>query len=85
MNDNDNPNDQSHVVRPRDVGHTFRLIIIAALIAALVVVALDNREDVRIGYAVGDVMAPVWTVLVAAAICGIVIGWMFRHRSRRRD
>ncbi len=83
MNDHDK-NNESHVVRPRDMGHTFGLIIVAALIAALVVVALDNRTDVRIGYAVGEAMAPGWIVLVAAAICGIVIGWLFRRRSRQR-
>ncbi|HEY4331831.1 MAG TPA: LapA family protein [Ilumatobacteraceae bacterium] len=65
-------------------GHIFRFVIIAVVVAALVIVAMDNRRDVRIGYAFGDANAPVWIVLVAAALGGIVIGWLVRHRPHHR-
>jgi len=31
----------------------------------------------------GDASAPIWIVLVAAALAGVVIGWLIRHRPRR--
>jgi uncharacterized integral membrane protein len=61
-----------------------RWLFIAAIVAALVVVGLDNRDDVRVGYAVGDTKAPIWIVIIAAAIGGMIIGWLVRHRPRHR-
>jgi hypothetical protein len=34
-------------------------------------------------YVVGDVDAPVWVVLVAAGVAGVLIGWLIEHRPRR--
>jgi len=63
-------------------GQTVRLVVIALIVIALVAVALDNRDDVRVGYVFGDASAPIWIVLVAAGIGGLIIGWLLRHRSR---
>ena len=60
-----------------------RLVVAAALVAAIVVVAFDNRDDVRLGYVFGDAEAPVWIVLVAAGIAGVMIGWLVKHRAHR--
>jgi len=43
-------------------------VIVALLIVALVLVALDNTDDVRVGYVFGDARGPVWIVLLAAAV-----------------
>lgn len=67
----------------RSVGDALRIVLIAALVVGLVVVALDNRDDVRVGYVLGDANAPIWIVLVASAVAGLVIGWLIRHRPRR--
>ena len=85
MNDTSDDLDRSDVraVHRRDVGRIFRFILIAALVAVLVIVALDNRSDVRIGYAVGDASAPIWIVLVASAVAGMIIAWLARHRPHR--
>ncbi|MCU1389303.1 MAG: hypothetical protein JWL72_2641 [Ilumatobacteraceae bacterium] len=85
MNDTSSDLDRSDVraVHRRDVGRIFRFVLVVALIAVLVVVALDNRRDVRVGYAIGDADAPVWIVLVASAVAGMVIGWLARHRPHR--
>ena len=85
MNDTDQDLARSDVraVHRRDAGRIFRFVLAAALIAALVVVALDNRSDVRVGYAIGAAEAPIWIVLVAAAFAGLVIGWLARHRPGR--
>ncbi len=58
--------------------------MVVALLAGLVLVALDNRSTVQVGYVFGDVKAPIWIVLAAAAVCGVIIGWLVRHRPHRR-
>lgn len=83
MNDRDVIDQHASAVHRRDVGHMFRLVIVAAIVIALILVAMDNRHDVTLGYAVGEGQAPVWIVVVAAAIGGMIIGWLMRHRSRR--
>ena len=80
----DDVGEHTGAVHRRDAALLIRWIIIAAIVAAIVVVAMDNRRDVRVGYAVGDAEAPIWIVLVAAAVAGIVIGWLVRHRPRNR-
>jgi uncharacterized integral membrane protein len=66
-----------------DTGRTVRLVIAALIVVALVAVALDNREEVEVGYVVGDASAPLWVVLVAAGVAGVIIGWLVKHRPRR--
>jgi len=87
MNDRDDIDTSSDgsTVRPRNITHTFRLIVAAALIVAVVLVAFDNKEDVEVGYVFDEAQAPLWVVLIAAAICGVVIGWLLRLRSRMRN
>jgi uncharacterized integral membrane protein len=57
-----------------------RWIIAALIVVAIVAVAVDNREEISVGYVFGDASAPVWVVLVAAGIAGIVVGWLVKHR-----
>jgi uncharacterized integral membrane protein len=71
-------------VQQRDVGHLVRWLLIAAIVLAMVVVAMDNRSKVRVGYAFGDTEAAIWIVILAAALAGVAIGWLVRHRPRRR-
>jgi uncharacterized integral membrane protein len=59
-----------------------RAIVIAAIVVVFVVVALDNRQDVRLGYVFGDVSAPVWLVILGAGFVGLLVGWLIRHRPR---
>ncbi len=85
MNDRDEVDRNTAAVHRRDFGRIIRLIVVAALLAVLVIVALDNRNDARIGYAIGDANAPMWVLIVAAAVGGMIIGWLIRHRPRNRD
>jgi uncharacterized integral membrane protein len=62
-----------------------RWVIAALIVIAIVAVALDNREEISVGYVFGDASAPVWVILVAAGIAGIVIGWLVKHRPRHHD
>jgi uncharacterized integral membrane protein len=81
VNDRDDVGQRAAAVHRRDAAQVIRLVVVLAIVAALVAVAMDNRDDVRVGYAVGEANAPIWIVLVAAALAGIVIGWLLRRRS----
>lgn len=61
-------------VHRRDAARLFRLLLVVALVVAVVALALDNREDARLGYVFGDAEAPTWTVIVAAAVIGAIAG-----------
>ena len=74
--------DHAGAVHRRDLARVIRLIVVVALIGAVVAVALDNRDDVRLGYVFGDVSAPVWMVIVGAGLIGVLVGWLVRHRPR---
>jgi uncharacterized integral membrane protein len=63
-----------------DLGRMMRLVLVSLIVAALVLVAVDNRDDVRVGYVVGDTEAPIWIVLALAAVGGVMIGWLIKHR-----
>lgn len=69
--------------KAHDTGVILRFILTAVIVVAILIVALDNRDDVRVGYAVGETQAPIWVVLVIAALAGVVIGWLIRHRPHR--
>jgi len=71
-------------VHRHDFAVILRWLFIAAVVVALVLVAMDNTDKVRVGYAVGDVQAPIGIVMIAAAAAGIIIGWLVRHRPRNR-
>jgi len=71
-------------VHRRDFALLLRWLFVAALVVVIVAVAMDNRDDVRVGYAIGDANAPIGIVLVIAAVVGMIIGWLIRHRPRTR-
>ena len=75
--------DRTSAAQLRDVGRGLRFLVAALIVAALVAVALDNRHDVRLGYVTGDAQAPVWIVVAAAGVAGVVIGWLLKHRPAR--
>jgi uncharacterized integral membrane protein len=74
--------DHPHRAAAHGVGTAARLIVIGAIALALVLVGLDNRTHVRIGYLFGEKQAPVWIVIVLAAAAGVVIGRLARRRGR---
>jgi uncharacterized integral membrane protein len=85
MSDRDDVGAHAGAVHRRDVAQLIRWIFIAAIVVVLVLVAMDNRDDVRVGYAVGDTTGPIWIVILASAVAGIVMGWLVRHRPRNRE
>jgi uncharacterized integral membrane protein len=76
--------EHASAVHRRDVAQLVRWIFIAAIVVGLVLVAMDNRDDVPLGYVVGDSQAPIWIVIIFAAVAGMFVGWLIRHRPRHR-
>lgn len=64
-------------------GRTVRLVLGAVLLVILIALIADNADDTRIGYVVGSESAPLFVVLLVAAILGALIGWLFLHRPNR--
>ena len=62
-----------------------RIIVAIVLIAVIAALAIDNRDDTRIGYVFGDVDAPLFVLLIVAAVIGAIIGWLLLHRPHRND
>lgn len=85
MSDRDDVSGHAGAVHRRDAAQLVRWLFIAAIVVVLVLVAMDNRDDVRVGYAVGDTTGPGWIVILASAAAGVVIGWLVRHRPRNRE
>jgi uncharacterized integral membrane protein len=79
----DDASEYSGAVHRRDAARLIRFLLVALIVVAIVLVAMDNRDDVRLGYVFGDAQAPIWIVIVAAAIAGAIIGWLIKHRPRR--
>jgi uncharacterized integral membrane protein len=69
-------------VHRRDLARTLRFLLAIGVVVALVLVALDNRSKVRIGYVFGHAQAPVWVVVVGAAFAGVVIAALARNNRR---
>jgi uncharacterized integral membrane protein len=80
----DEVGEHAAAVHRRDAMQLVRWLFIAAIVVGLVLVGMDNRDDVRVGYAFGERQAPIWIVIIAAAVAGMFIGWLVRHRPGRR-
>lgn len=75
-----NASDVLVVRKEHNAGRILRLLIAAVIVAVVVVMGLDNRQKVRVGYPSGHVNVAMWIVLVGAAIAGVIIGWLIKHR-----
>ena len=60
-------------VHRHDLARLFRFLLALALVVALVLVGIDNRSKVRVGYVIGHAQTPVWVVVVGAALAGMVV------------
>lgn len=83
MNDRDEIDRNTAAVHRRDLARLLRLLVVAAVLIELLLFGLDNRDDVRIGYVVGDTSGPIWLVILASALGGLLIGALTRRRSTR--
>jgi uncharacterized integral membrane protein len=72
----------SAAVHRRDIARLIRFVIVLAVVAVIVLFALDNRDDTRVGYLWDDATFPLWMVIVGSAVGGALVGWLLRIRSR---
>lgn len=66
----------------RSVGAAVRLVVVVLLLAGLVALALDNRQNVRVGWVIGDHDTPLALVVGVAAVAGAIVGWLLLHWPR---
>jgi uncharacterized integral membrane protein len=81
MNENQAPTNQK--VSRTDRTRTARVVIGVLLLVVLVAVVVDNKDDTQVGYVFGDFEAPLFVVVIVAAIIGALVGWLILHRPRR--
>jgi len=63
----------------RDILH---VLVVIALIAVVAGLALDNRQDVSVGWLAGDTTMPLYQLFVATFVLGILAGFLLRARRR---
>jgi uncharacterized integral membrane protein len=82
------------VAGPSEGGRSWlsgRLVVIALIVAAVLLVVFQNTEDVTLSFLTFDFTMPLWLVLVIFLVLGAVLGQVFeairarRRRRRRRD
>lgn len=67
-------------------GPNIRAIIGAVIVAALVLFALLNFQEIKIDLLVGSIRARLIVVIVASALAGFVAGFLFfRRREKHRQ
>ena len=69
-------------VHRRDLARLLRVLLAVVVVVALVLVGIDNRSKVRIGYVFGHAQAPVWVVIVGSALAGMIIAALARSNRR---
>ena len=74
--------DNAGAVHRRDLARLLRFVVAIAVVVVLVLVGLDNRDEVRVGYVVDSAQMPVWVVVVGAAVAGMVIAALVRGSRR---
>jgi len=82
MAEHDEVEQNRGAVHRRDIAAIIRLVVAVVIIGAFIALALDNRDDVPVGYVIDEALAPGWLVIVLSALGGMVIGWLLRLRSR---
>jgi uncharacterized integral membrane protein len=68
--------DQSGPITPQRVALVVLIVVVIAFV-------LDNTDEVRIGYIVGEADTPLIVALLAVFVAGIAVGWLSGRRGRR--
>ena len=69
--------------RAHDLGQLLRGMFAGIILAALVALGIDNRQEIAVGYVFGDGTAYLWVLLAVAAVGGMLFGWLIAYRSHR--
>lgn len=68
----------------RSHGVSWRLVVGIVLLAAVLVLVLQNTKDTTFELFWMSVSAPLWILVVASLVLGFLIGWLARSRSAKR-
>ncbi len=88
MNDDERAQAQAQAARHEAAirrRQTIRLVSIGVLAAAFAGVALDNRQDVTVGWLFDEAQIPLIVALLASFVAGWVIGAFVSRRRSRPD
>jgi uncharacterized integral membrane protein len=61
-----------------------RLFTAAVLVALIAVLAIDNRQQTDVGWVLGDYRMPLFVVIIAAGVVGMMVGRLMQWRHHRR-
>lgn len=59
---------------------TIRIVVWVLVLAAVVVIAAVNTQDVDLDWVFGDTTMPLWVVIALSALAGAVVGYVARWR-----
>ena len=59
---------------------TVRVVVVVALVAVVVAFAVDNSQDVEVGWLLGDGSLPLWVVIVGTFVVGGLAGYVAGRR-----
>jgi uncharacterized integral membrane protein len=59
---------------------TIRIVVIVLLVAVIVAFAIDNSQEVEVGYVVDSTTWPLWTVIVGFSVVGLIVGYVAGRR-----
>jgi len=80
--------DGGQVTRADDVGRGRRMsgrqIGAIVLVAAVVIFAIANTQDVKIDFVFGDVTLPLFVVIAVVGLLGFGAGYLVRSRRDKR-
>lgn len=72
--------DQTTHERSIRARQTIRILVWVLVVAAVVVIAAVNTQDVDLDWVFGDTTLPLWVVIGGATLAGVVIGYIARWR-----
>ena len=73
----------------KKAGGQARLLLVALVAGGLVAFIVQNTDSTPVNWLIFEGSAPLWIVIVAAAVAGAVLselgGYLMRRRKRRND
>lgn len=69
--------------RAHDLGQLLRGMFAGVILAAIVALGIDNRQDIAVSYVFDEGTTQLWVLLAVAAVGGMLFGWLVAFRSHR--
>ncbi len=63
----------------------FGMIVSAVILLALVIFVIQNLDEVEVEFLFLSFSFPLWLVAIIFLALGVVLGWIWRWMSRRRQ